>query len=349
MTYPIKQLEIKKQELEQQLSSLDIANNSQKIGKISQEYREISDIVLATQEIEHINNQLSELTQSIAESSDSEFTQLAQDEISALTQRQQKLAIVVEEYFHPRDPLDAKNIIVEIRAGAGGDESTLFTAELFRMYSRYAEKQGWKTSLIDANRIGIGGFKEVIFEITGKSVYSKLKFESGVHRVQRVPETEKNGRVHTSTVTVVVLPEAEDVDVEIKPEDIKVETTTARGHGGQSVNTTYSAIRLTHIPTGIMASCQDERSQQQNREKAMMLLRSRVLLAQQEQLQKEQSEARKSQIGTGDRSEKIRTYNFPQDRITDHRINENFNQIPHILDGALDDIIDELRKMERTK
>jgi peptide chain release factor 1 len=242
--------------------------------------------------------------------------------------------------------MDKKNTIVEIRAGAGGDESSLFAAELMRAYSMYADRHGWKTELISANRNEVGGFKEVVFSIAGRNVYSRLKYESGVHRVQRVPETEKAGRVHTSTITVAILAEAEEVDVKIDPQDLIIEATTSTGAGGQSVNTTYSAVRITHVPTGLMVYCQEERSQKQNKERALSIIRARVYALEQERLRKEREDARRGQIGTGDRSEKIRTYNFPQDRITDHRINENFHNIAGMMDGNLDPLINALKQEE---
>ncbi|HJA41118.1 MAG TPA: peptide chain release factor 1 [Firmicutes bacterium] len=324
------------------LSDPDIVNDPKKLREYSKEQSDIQLTVETYRQYKTIAQQLLDAKSMLDEKLDTEMREMVKEEVNDLETQAELLKEELKILLLPKDPNDDKNVIVEIRGAAGGDEAALFAGDLYRMYSRYAEAQGWKSEVIESNPTGLGGFKEIIFMINGKGAYSKLKFENGAHRVQRVPETESGGRIHTSTATVAVLPEAEEVEIELNENDIRVDTFCSSGPGGQSVNTTKSAVRLTHIPTGTVVSCQDEKSQIKNKEKAMKVLRARIYDKVQQEAQNEYDSNRKNAVGTGDRSERIRTYNFPQNRVTDHRIGLTIQKLDTILTGKIDEIVDAL-------
>ena len=335
-------LRIRLDEILNELQEPDVANDQNRFRKLMKEQNDLTPIVEAYNEYKECKQAIEDSLEMLEEESDEEMRELAKEELNDNKKRVEELEQELKILLLPKDPNDEKNVIVEIRAGAGGDEAALFAAEIYRMYMHYAESQRWKVELVECEEIGIGGMKNVTFMIDGKGAYSKMKYESGVHRVQRVPETESGGRIHTSTITVAVMPEAEDVDIQIDEKDIRIDVMRASGNGGQCVNTTDSAVRLTHYPTGIVIYSQTEKSQLQNKDKAFALLRAKLYDLECQKRHDAEAEARKSQIGTGDRSEKIRTYNFPQGRVTDHRIKLTLHKLDSILNGDLDEIIDSL-------
>ena len=344
------EIEKKYDELTAQLSDPQVLADAARYQKVAKAHAEISEVVEKFRHWKDIEKSIRGAKELLEESSsDSEMKALAHEELTDLEKQREQVEQEIKTLMVPRDPNDDKNIVLEIRAGTGGDEATLFAEEIFRMYSRYAESQRWRVEVLSSSLSGVGGLKEVIAVIEGQKVYSKLKYESGVHRVQRVPETEQQGRIHTSAITVAVLPEADEVEIQIDPKDIRIDTFCSSGPGGQSVNTTYSAVRITHLPSGIVVSCQDEKSQIKNRAKAMRVLRSRLYELKLQEQQKQITEERRSMVGSGDRSEKIRTYNFPQNRLTDHRIGLTIHQLDRIMDGKLDDIIEALITHYQTK
>lgn len=349
LLHRMQSLEDRYDKLNQMLSDPEVINDTAKLREYSKEQSGLEDVIQVYREYKDVQEQYDDAKAMLEDKLDDEMQAMVKAEISELADRKEELEEKMKLLLLPKDPNDEKNVIMEVRGAAGGDEAALFAGDLYRMYARYAEAQGWKTEVIEASSTGVGGYKEIIFMVSGKGAYSKLKYENGAHRVQRVPETESGGRIHTSTATVAVLPETEEVEVEIHENDIRVDTFASSGPGGQSVNTTMSAVRLTHVPTGVVVSCQDGKSQIKNKEKAMTVLRARVYDKFQREVQAEYDETRKSAVGTGDRSERIRTYNFPQNRVSDHRINLTIQKLDQILTGKLDEFVDALQMEEQTK
>lgn len=335
-------------QLEELMSQPEVATDPKKLMEMGRERSDIEELVETFRRYREVARQIRE-SEELRDSGDPELAEMAREEIERLQAQDTEISDHIKRLILPKDHNDERDVIIEIRAGAGGDEAGLFAAELYGMYARYAEKQGWKTEILSSNPTEVGGMKEIIFEVKGRGAYSYFKYESGVHRVQRVPVTESQGRIHTSTATVAVMPEAEEVDLDLRDEDIRVDVYRAAGHGGQGVNTTDSAVRLTHIPTGIVVTCQDERSQLKNKIKAMTVLRTRIYEMELERRQKEMGDERRLQVGTGDRSEKIRTYNFPDDRVTDHRVKLTVSSVPRVLQGELDTILETLRVADQAE
>jgi peptide chain release factor 1 len=342
MVDKLEKIEQRFNEIQEIIENPDFAKDQKRYKEIMQELSSITSIVEAYGKYKEIEKNIAQSRDLVTESADHEMKELAKEELKGLEKELEELSEKIKVLLIPKDPLDLKNIIMEIRAGTGGEEAALFASDLFRMYTHYAEGQGWKIEILSSSDTGIGGLKEIIFSVTGKDVYANLRYESGVHRVQRVPVTEAGGRIHTSAVTVAVLPEAEETDIDIKQEELKIDVFRSSGPGGQSVNTTDSAVRVTHLPTGLVVSCQDEKSQHKNRARAMKILQSRLFEQAQGEADSARSEERRLQVGSGDRSERIRTYNFPQSRLTDHRINLTLYRLEAILEGGLDPIVDAL-------
>ncbi len=348
MLEKLKVFENKYEELSEKLCDPSVTTSPEVYTQVMKEYKSVEPVALKYREYRNTLKEREDVRELLREDSDKEMTAMLEEELSELTERIAVLESEMKLLLLPKDPNDDRNVIVEIRGGAGGEEAALFAAVLFRMYSMYAVKRGYQSEVLSASETELGGYKEICFMITGEGAYSRLKYESGVHRVQRVPETETQGRIHTSTVTVAVLPEAEDVEVNIDPTDLRIDTFRSSGAGGQHINKTESAIRITHIPTGLVVECQDERSQYKNKDKAMKVLRSRLLEAERERQQDDVAQQRRDQVGTGDRSERIRTYNYPQGRVTDHRIGLTLYKIDDILNGSIDEIIDALITADRS-
>ncbi len=349
MLEKLNELHAQYEELNQQLASPDVMLDQERYLTLLKRHRELEPIITTYRRYQSLEKEIATTRRLLEEETDPEIKELAREELRSLHEQVERCENELKLLLVPRDPNDERNVILEIRAGTGGLEATLFAADLLRMYTRYAERQGWRVQLLSVSESDIGGIKEAVLLVEGRGAYSRLKYESGVHRVQRVPVTEASGRIHTSAATVAVLPEAEEVDVKIDPRDIRIDTFCSSGHGGQSVNTTYSAVRITHLPTGLVVSCQDERSQIKNREKALRVLRSRLLELERQKQQEELTTRRRQQVKSGDRSEKIRTYNFKENRVTDHRIGLTLHQLDRIMDGELDNLIEALITFYQTE